>query len=117
MIIFLLSLGGIPPTAGFIGKYFLFYAAVGAGFGWLAIIAVLMSAVSMFFYFRIVMAMYLRDGQQQAEVVSSGALKFVAAICLLITLLFGIMPAPLVDQAKKSGGWVASRVAALTHGR
>ena len=117
MIVFLLSLGGIPPTAGFIGKYFLFYAAVGAGFGWLAIIAVLMSAVSMFFYFRIVMAMYLRDGQQQAEVVPSGALKFVAAICLLITLLFGIMPAPLVDQAKKSGGWVASRVAALTHGR
>src|SRR6185436_19405144 len=56
MVIFLLSLGGIPPTAGFIGKYFLFYSAVGAGFGWLAVIAVLMSAVSMFFYLRIVMA-------------------------------------------------------------
>src|SRR5688572_22288787 len=47
MVIFLLSLGGIPPTSGFIGKYFLFYAAVGAGYGWLAVIAVLMSAVSM----------------------------------------------------------------------
>jgi len=111
MIVFLLSLGGIPPTAGFIGKYFLFYSAVGAGFGWLAIIAVLMSAVSMFFYFRIVMAMYLRDGDGQAEVVSSGGLKLVAAICLVVTLLFGILPGPLVEQAKTSGGWVAKRVA------
>ena len=73
MVVFLLSLGGIPPTAGFIGKYFLFAAAVESGFGWLAVLAVLMSAVSMFFYFRIVMAMYLRDGGE-AEVVSTGAL-------------------------------------------
>ena len=116
MFIFLLSLGGIPPTAGFIGKYFLFYAAVGAGFGWLAVIAVLMSAVSMFFYLRIVMAMYLRDGQE-AEVVSSGALKLVAAICLVVTLLFGILPAPLVDQAKLSGGWVAKRVIPVANAR
>src|SRR5204862_83724 len=78
----------------------------------LAIIAVLMSAVSMFFYFRIVMAMYLRDGDGQAEVVSSGGLKLVAAICLVVTLLFGILPGPLVEQAKISGGWVAKRVAA-----
>ena len=62
MVIFLLSLGGIPPTAGFIGKYFLFAAAVQAGFGWLAVIAVLMSAVSMFYYLRLVVAMYLREG-------------------------------------------------------
>jgi NADH-quinone oxidoreductase subunit N len=116
MFIFLLSLGGIPPTAGFIGKYFLFYAAVSAGFGWLAVIAVLMSAVSMFFYLRIVMAMYLRDGQR-ADVVSSGGLKLVAAICLIVTLLFGIMPTPLVEQAKISGTWVATRAAALTNGR
>ncbi len=61
MVIFLLSLGGIPPTAGFIGKYYLFLAAIGSGWGWLAIIAVLMSAVSMFYYFRLVVAMYLRD--------------------------------------------------------
>jgi NADH-quinone oxidoreductase subunit N len=116
MFIFLLSLGGIPPTAGFIGKYFLFYAAVGAGFGWLAIIAVLMSAVSMFFYLRIVMAMYLRDGQE-AELVSSGALKLVAAICLAVTLLFGLLPSPLVEQAKISGNWVATRASALANGR
>jgi NADH-quinone oxidoreductase subunit N len=116
MIVFLLSLGGIPPTAGFIGKYFLFAAAVESGWGWLAIVAVLMSAVSMFFYFRIVMAMYLRDGQQ-AELVTTGSLKLVAAICLVVTLIFGILPSPLIDEAARSGKWVASRVATLGDGR
>jgi NADH-quinone oxidoreductase subunit N len=110
MVVFLLSLGGIPPTAGFIGKYFLFYAAVGAGFGWLAVIAVLMSAVSMFFYFRLVMAMYLKDGKE-AEVTGGGALKLVAAIALIVTLLFGVLPSPLIDQAKFSGGGVVKRIA------
>lgn len=110
MIVFLLSLGGIPPTAGFIGKYFLFYAAVGAGFGWLAIVAVLMSAVSMFYYLRIVMAMYFRDGDGSA-IAAPGALRLVAAICLIVTLLFGILPAPLIDEASRSGAPVSRRIA------
>src|SRR5258706_11702287 len=50
MFVFLLSLGGIPPTAGFLGKYYLFAAAVQAGYGRLALLALLMSAASMFFY-------------------------------------------------------------------
>jgi len=116
MVIFLLSLGGIPPTAGFIGKYFLFAAAVQAGFGWLAIVAVLMSAVSMFYYLRLVVAMYLRDGSD-AEVVSAGSLKAVAFVCLVVTLLFGILPSPLIDQVKKSSGWVATRATMLANGR
>jgi len=116
MVVFLLSLGGIPPTAGFIGKYFLFYAAVGAGFGWLAVIAVMMSAVSMFFYFRLVMAMYLKDGRE-ALVTGGGALKLVAAIALIVTLVFGVLPSRLIDQVKISGGWVATRASAVPHGR
>lgn len=110
MIVFLLSLGGIPPTAGFIGKYFLFFAAVGAGFGWLAIIAVLMSAVSIFYYFRIVMAMYLREGKE-AEVVRGGGLKLVAAVSLIITLVLGLVPARFIDEAGRSGLPVAKRIA------
>src|SRR5205823_8591974 len=108
MVIFLLLLGGIPPTAGFIGKYFLFADAVQSGFGWLAIIAVLMSAVSMFFYFRIVVAMYLKEGRE-AEVAITPALKFVAAACLAVTLIFGIAPSPLVKQVARSSKWVAAR--------
>ena len=112
MIMFLLSLGGIPPTAGFIGKYYLFAAAVQAGFGWLAIIAVLMSAVSMFYYLRIVVAMYLRDGKE-ADVAAPGALRFVAGACLAITLIFGILPTPLIRQVENSTRWVASRAAVV----
>jgi NADH-quinone oxidoreductase subunit N len=110
MVVFLLSLGGIPPTSGFIGKYFLFYAAVGAGYGWLAVIAVLMSAVSMVYYLRLVMAMYFRDGKE-AELAGGFALKFVAIACLAITLILGILPSPLIDQAKLSGAGVAKRIA------
>ena len=114
MVIFLLSLGGIPPTAGFIGKYFLFAAAMQAGFGWLAILAVLMSAVSMFYYLRLVVAMYLREGQE-AEFAITPSLKVVAATCLAITLLLGIWPTPLINQATFSSNWIAARAAIIPH--
>jgi NADH-quinone oxidoreductase subunit N len=114
MFIFLLSLGGIPPTAGFLGKYYLFAAAVQSGFGWLAIIAVLMSAVSMFYYLRLVVAMYLREGRD-AEVVMSPALRFVAGTCLVITLALGIYPPPLITQAAHSTRGIARRAAIVTN--
>jgi len=110
MVIFLLSLGGIPPTSGFIGKYFLFNAAVGAGFGKLAIIAVLMSAVSMFYYLRLVMAMYFHDGRS-TELAGGRTLTLVTAACLAITLIFGMLPTPLIDAAGSSGAGVAKRIA------
>jgi NADH-quinone oxidoreductase subunit N len=113
MFVFLLSLGGIPPTAGFLGKYYLFAAAVQSGFGWLAIIAVLMSAVSMFYYLRIVVAMYLREGKD-AEVAISGPLKVVAGVALAVTIVFGVAPAPLISQVETSAAWVATR-AAIPH--
>jgi NADH-quinone oxidoreductase subunit N len=110
MIVFLLSLGGIPPTAGFIGKYFLFAAAVKAGFGWLAIVAVLMSAVSMFFYFRLVMAMYLRDGKDE-DLVVGGSLKIVAFVCLVVTLALGIYPRYFISEAARSARPVSKHIA------
>jgi NADH-quinone oxidoreductase subunit N len=116
MVMFLLSLGGIPPTAGFIGKYYLFAAAIQSGFGWLAIIAVLMSAVSMFYYLRIVVAMYLREGKD-ADVATAGSLRFVGAACLAITLIFGILPTPLIRQVEDSARWVAARAAAIPDAR
>jgi len=114
MVIFLLSLGGIPPTAGFIGKYFLFAAAVKAGFGWLAVIAVLMSAVSMFYYLRLVVAMYLREGIE-AEFAITTPLKIVAGVCLAVTLLLGILPAPMIDQVIASSNNVAVRAGLTPH--
>ncbi len=59
MTIFLLSLGGFPPTAGFIAKWYVFSAAIKAGYYWLAIIGVLTSVISVFFYLRLVVMMYM----------------------------------------------------------
>jgi NADH-quinone oxidoreductase subunit N len=114
MIVFLLSLGGIPPTAGFIGKYFLFYAAVGAGFGWLAVLAVLMSAVSMFYYVRIIAAMYLRGDGREELVTSTGGLRVVAGVALLVTLFLGLWPAYFIDEAGRSGRPVSKRIVDAT---
>ena len=112
MVVFLLSLGGIPPTAGFIGKYYLFAAAVESGFGWLAIIAVLMSAVSMFYYLRIVVAMYLKDGQE-AGVEASPAVRWVATVCLAATLVLGVVPNPLIREVHRSAAWLAAQATAV----
>src|SRR5581483_6224258 len=60
-VLFALSLIGIPPTAGFVGKLFLFSAAVQGGFYWLAVIGVLNSAISLYYYFRVVMVMYMQE--------------------------------------------------------
>jgi NADH-quinone oxidoreductase subunit N len=110
MVVFLLSLGGIPPTAGFIGKYYLFASAVQSGYGWLAIIAVLMSAVSMFYYLRLVVAMYLREGRQ-AEIAVTPALKLVMVVCLVATLAIGILPERVLRGISGSAGSVVTTVA------
>lgn len=110
MLVFLLSLGGIPPTAGFIGKYFLFAAAVQAGFGWLAIVAVLMSAVSMFYYLRIAVAMYLQEGFL-AETAVTPALRLVTAICLVVTLVIGFFPDLPIRQVIDSSHQVMASAA------
>jgi NADH-quinone oxidoreductase subunit N len=114
MLVFLLSLGGIPPTSGFLGKYFLFYAAVGAGFGWLAVIAVLMSAVSMFYYVRIVAAMYLRGDGREELVTAPRGLKIVAVVALLVTLFLGLLPESLIGEAGRSGRPVSKRIVDAT---
>jgi len=91
MLIFLLSLAGIPPTAGFIGKYYLFAAAMKAGYAWLAILAVLASAVSLFYYFRIAAAMFFSEADG-AKMQSSYALTAAVSICAAGTLLVGLAP-------------------------
>jgi NADH-quinone oxidoreductase subunit N len=100
MLVFLLSLTGIPPTAGFIGKYFLFSAAMKAGWFWLTVLAVLMSAVSLFYYFRIVRAMYLTDGEGTLHWREEPAVSAAIAVCLAGTLAMGVLPQPFVRIAQ-----------------
>ena len=100
MILFLLSLAGIPPTAGFVGKYLLFSAAMQAGWFWLSLLAVLMSAVSLFYYFRIVRAMYLVEGSGELRWKEEPAVATAILVCAGLTLFFGIYPQPLIALAK-----------------
>jgi NADH-quinone oxidoreductase subunit N len=95
MLLFLLSLAGIPPTAGFIGKYYLFTAALKAGYPWLVVLALLTSAISLFYYFRIAAAMFFSEAAG-ARFRSSDALTAAVIICAAGTLIVGVVPEPVL---------------------
>src|SRR5205814_1644970 len=92
MLLFMLSLGGIPPTAGFMGKFWLFGAAIDAGYVWLAVIGVLNSAISLYYYIRIVVFMYLKPQGGGATSKLSPVLGVALAISLAATLALGLYP-------------------------
>ncbi|BCX02696.1 MAG: NADH-quinone oxidoreductase subunit N [Candidatus Roseilinea sp.] len=99
MAIAMFSLIGIPPTAGFVGKYFLFGAAVAAGLTWLAVIGVLTSVVSSYFYLRLVMTMFMREPQTEGEPIPANAPRsLAAAISVAAVFIFGLLPAPLLGM-------------------
>src|SRR5438477_703808 len=102
MLVFMLSLGGIPPTAGFMGKFWLFGAAIDAGYYWLAVIGVLNSAVSLFYYVRIVVFMYLKQEALGSEPSTPPALAFVLGVAVLATLVLGVYPRLLFELAEMS---------------
>ena len=103
MLLFLLSLTGIPPTAGFVGKFYLFAAAVEAGYIWLVLIAVINSAISLFYYMRVAMVMYMRDVPAKGLALSpSLALHAALFLAAFGTLVLGLFPGPVLDFAKAS---------------
>src|SRR3954470_21523859 len=103
MTVFLLSLGGFPPMAGFIGKWYIFGAAIERGYYSLAIIGVLSSVVSVFFYLRIVVMMYMTDDAAVAArpTVSRTALAGLA-FAMLVTFYLGVLPTRVIDIALQS---------------
>jgi len=104
MTIFLLSLGGFPPMAGFIAKWLVFSAAVKAGDYWLAVIGVLTSVVSVFFYLRIVVMMYMTpEGERPVEVPAvPGAAAAALVLSALLIFYLGILPTRVLDWAAAS---------------
>jgi NADH-quinone oxidoreductase subunit N len=103
MTVFLLSLGGFPPTAGFVGKWYLFSAAVSAGDYALAILGVLTSVVSVFFYLRVVVMMYMSEPPSSAPVTApSAASVFALAVPMVATFYLGILPARVLEIARQS---------------
>lgn len=101
MTIFMLSLTGIPPLVGFTGKFYVFSAAVKSGFIWLAVIGVLNSVVSAYYYLRVVVTMYMYDGEKQIEPLSSRpALASAIVVAALATILVGVFPATSMWRAR-----------------
>ena len=100
MALFMLSLTGLPPTVGFIAKFYVFRAAIEAGYVWLALVGVLTSLVSAYYYLRVVIVMYMREGEGRA--LPHPALTFAVGFTALATFVFGILPTPLMDLATRS---------------
>jgi NADH-quinone oxidoreductase subunit N len=96
--IFLLSLTGIPLTAGFFGKYYMLAAVLSSGkFLWLVLFAILCAAVSAYYYFRVIQAMYFKEGDGRDLEVSQG-FKALLILVAAVIILLGIFPQWLIDR-------------------
>lgn len=99
LAIFMFSLAGIPPLAGFFGKYFVFLAAVKAGLVWLAIAGVLASVVAAYYYLRIVKLAYFDPPAEPFDLPTAPGLRLVTALAAILVAGFVFVPGPLFDAA------------------
>lgn len=102
MLIFLCSLAGIPPTAGFLGKYYIFLSLVETGHYLLAVAAAVYTAVAVYYYFRIVRSMFVSETTDKLPVASSFGLRLALGVTGVMTLLIGIYPEPFLRLAQSS---------------
>ncbi|VAX20529.1 NADH-ubiquinone oxidoreductase chain N [hydrothermal vent metagenome] len=104
LVIFLFSLAGIPPTAGFVGKFYIFMAALKQGYVYLAIIGVLNSVISIFYYLRLSVVMYMRDepGEDLPPLVFAPSLIAAMIVAIYGSLWLGIMPAGYISFAQSA---------------
>ena len=103
MTIFLLSMAGIPPLGGFMAKFYVFSAAVKSRFYWLAILGVLNSAVSVYYYLRVTVLMYFRESEREITGLESSPASVIALILAVIgTLYMGIFPSSVLSFAQRS---------------
>lgn len=100
LLVFMFSMAGIPPLAGFFGKLYVFLAAVEAQLYTLAVLGVLTSVIGAFYYLRIIKIMYFDEAEEPLDAAVPGDLRLVMAVTAVITALFFIVPAPLVSTAK-----------------
>jgi len=102
MLIFLLSLAGIPPTAGFIGKYFIFLSLIETHHYVLAVLAVGYAVVALYYYLRIVVAMFMKKAMDTVPLETGPGLSVALGVSLGVTLLLGIYPQPLIVIAREA---------------
>ena len=101
LAIIMFSLAGLPPFAGFFGKYYIFIAAVKSNLTWLAILGVLSSAISVYFYLRIVVLMYFKSSENEFEIESSNNSMLAIIFSVLVVILLGIFPGTFLDLITK----------------
>jgi len=102
MFVLLFSLAGIPPTAGFFGKFYIFMGAVRAGLVWLAVIGMLNSAVSAYYYLRVIMIMYMSEPEGEAQILLSRPMTWGLAVSVLGVFALGLMPDTFLALARSS---------------
>jgi NADH-quinone oxidoreductase subunit N len=95
MAMFMFSLAGIPPFAGFFGKYMLFVSAIDSGFTWLTIVAVISSVISVYFYLGLVVKMYFSEPAGTPSEARAGTASLSLGIAAAFTVLLGLVPAML----------------------
>jgi NADH-quinone oxidoreductase subunit N len=103
MLIFLLSLAGVPPLAGFIGKLYIFVAAMKEGLYALITVGLINIVISLYYYLIVVKKMYISEPRDSSPLKVSGPIKVVLYVCLAGTLTIGIYPQPFTD-------WVVSAI-------
>ena len=113
MLIFMLSLGGIPPTAGFMGKVWVFGAAIDQGFIWLAVIGVVNSAISLYYYYRVIVFMWLKEETLGSDIEMSPAMATVLGIAVVGSIFFGIFPDMLFDHAQTASEVLGSPASSI----
>jgi NADH-quinone oxidoreductase subunit N len=102
MLIFLLSLAGIPPTAGFIGKYFIFLSLIQTEHYLLAVLAVAYAVVALYYYFRIVVAMFMKKAPDSVPLATSAGIRVALGVALGLTLVIGVYPQPFILLAREA---------------
>jgi NADH-quinone oxidoreductase subunit N len=102
MLIFLLSLAGIPPTAGFIGKYYIFLSLIETGHYYLAVLGVAYAVVALYYYFRIVVAMFMKKAPDTVPLATSPGLAVALGVTVAMTLWVGIYPQPFILMAREA---------------
>ena len=102
LAILMFSMAGVPPMAGFFGKLFVFQAAVNVGLYWLAVIGVVASVVSAFYYLRIIKVMYFDEPAEALDSETGWVMNGIIAISSIVMLFFFVKPGPLIDSAQQA---------------
>ncbi len=97
MVVAMLSLAGIPVTAGFFAKYFVFATLIGTSFKWLIIVAILTSAVGAYYYFKVIIAMYFKPADTETEVPVETSHTVLLVLTTIFTIALGIMPKFVIE--------------------